>query len=346
MLEQEELKKGYVVVDTTIGEIIKKVNKEKAPNQHGYYDIVPIYEHEIDRSNLTAEEKIIQENNRWYKERTSEIRLYEDAISALVSKSMYDELSAGTKEFLPDKIHERIMNTKFRSVLEFMERSDGTVYLEIFDEIGEDGKRDYIESRDMNELNKELEKVNMNSSYTPGKPMYVWLERVVVGAYPYAIERIEENINKAIKRLIRTELVYCLKNNMIIVPEEYLSKGREGIKEWQELKRSNSKSNSMEKRMLKQIFADKREFAYKAMAKVIDQVGYSHNWSVPSLTVDGRWNKTKMDKLITQIADTKDKQKFINMPNEELIKLFKEYWKGVLTKACEEIDMVKVEEEK
>lgn len=344
MAEQKELDKGYVVVDTTIGEIIKKVNEKKSPNQHGYYDIVPLYEHEIDRSNLTEEDKAVQLENRWYVERKSEIRLYEDLLYTLVSDSAYEELANGIKENLADNIYKQVIDTKVRSIARLEKRDDDTTYVNVFDEIGEQITHQYIESTDIKEFEKELEGVKSNGSYVTGKPKYVWLEKFMVGAYPYMVERIEKNLGKLVNRFIRKELTYCMKNGTIIVPDEYLQKGKEGIAEWQELKRSNNKSNSMEKRMLKQVFRDRREFAYKVMAKIVDQISSSHTWTLPSLTVDGRWNVTKMNKLITQIADTKDKQKFLDMTNEELVKLFKEYWKDVLTKACEEIDKLEIEE--
>ena len=145
---------------------------------------------------------------------------------------------------------------------------------------------------------------------------------------------------------MRNELTYCIKSDKVIVPEEYLAKGKEGIDEWRQIKQSGNKNNSIEKKMLKQVVADKKKFAYQTMWQILDKIaGTKHDWSVPSLEVDGRYNKTRTGKLVTQILNTRYKQGLIDMSEEDIINKFKDYWKEILMEAYNNIDKMEIKKE-
>ena len=127
------------------------------------------------------------------------------------------------------------------------------------------------------------------------------------------VDDLENKIKNQIKKFIRNNLSYCIKKGEVIVPEEYLNRGKEGIDEWRQLKASNNKSNSMEKKLLKQIYADKKFYQYNTMSQIVDRIASSQSWSIPHIEVDGRFNKQRTFKLINQILGDKSRQEIMNM---------------------------------
>ena len=177
---------------------------------------------------------------------------------------------------------------------------------------------------------------------------YILLECVSVQAYAYWGQKLTENVKRYIKRVIREDLTYCLKKDKVVIPDEYLDKGKEGIEEWRTIQSGKNKNNSMEKRMLQQVFKDKKTTAYGISSLIMDTLTTNmseHDWSIPNVQIDGRWNQTRMRKFITKRVDTTNRQKFLNMSDEEIIKVFKEYWKTKLMDAYKAIDELDVKEE-
>ena len=201
----------------------------------------------------------------------------------------------------------------------------------------EDGCKENIE--DEKEFDKTI-KGYTRKSYRDNENIY--LENIRYTAYTGHFDDLENKIKKQIKKFIRNNLSYCIKKGKIIIPEEYLNKGKEGIKEWRQLKASNNKSNSIEKKLLKQIYADKKLYQYNTMSQIEDKIAQSQSWVMPHIEVDGRFNKQRTFKLINQILGDKSKREIMNMEEEEIVKAFKEYWKEILKKKYEEVDKMEI----
>lgn len=334
-MEEKNITK-YVAYEAPLKDFIKMADE----NSHRY-DRHILYEYKANRPDMTPEQIEIQNKNRWYANRSMDIQLSSDLLYEMAKEEAYDTISKGCKNNIPKTIFNNVLDTNIRAVVTIKQYTDDASGVEIDVEAGEQkALGTYI--YDIKELEKELKGVKRKDSFmTEDKTVY--LDNLNIGMYSYAFERIGETITKMINKVMRENFTYCMKNGVVIVPEEYLAKGKDGIEEWRSIKSANNKSNSMEKRMIKQVFAEKRQFATKCMIQIIDKVvSVNHNWSLPCVTVDGRWNMTKINKLVTKIANTKNKQKFIDMPDEEIIEKFKKYWKKELMDIYDEIDTMEV----
>ena len=200
-------------------------------------------------------------------------------------------------------------------------------------------------STDIKEFEEKLDKYDV-SSYSSGKDMYVHYEHISVSVATYYYRNdLDKRIKKAVNRYMRERLTYCLKKGRLIVSDDYLDKGEKGIKEWQELKSSQNKNNSIEKKLITQTVREKKRFAFscaRATEGKIANVGTS--WSIPRLTVDGCWNVGKNEKLVAEIFNTKDKNFMMTIENEEILRKVKSHWKHELEKAINEVDNLKLED--
>ena len=89
----------------------------------------------------------------------------------------------------------------------------------------------------------------------------------------------------------------------------------------------------------------KKQYAYDSVCRVMDKVisaSDSYDWTIPRLMIDGKYNKQRTQKLAAKILDTKDKQKLIEMSEQEIIDKAKEYWKQKLMSAYNEVDKLEV----
>lgn len=327
----------YVICERTIKELIDLVK-----NNADRYGKIKLYEHKVDIGNISEEQERIQRSNRWQAEQGTDIRLYEAQLYELVQKLGYEEIIGGCKENLSQAIYDDVLKTKIRAVSWVCDRGGGLSYVSSNIEIGDQHDTNSVYSKNVKEFEEQLKGVAYHNSFAK-EGENILLERFDVSVYSYAFNEMEQHISKLIKKFIRNELTYCIKANKIIIPDEYIAKGQEGIKGWREIKSSNNKNNSMEKRMLKQVFADKKALASRSMDQIISKISnMPGDWSIPSITVDGRWNQTKINKLITKLADTKDRQKFIDLPEDKMIEKFKDYWKDRLMEIYKEIDELEV----
>lgn len=332
-------KKNYVVYEDTLENISKLTNTSGA-----YYSSITLYQHKIDRSNLSPEQQVLQAQGSWYKEQRSNVRFTDEMLSKLIDKIAYEKVLGGCTENIYDVVYKEVMNTNFRSIAEVEEyEDDGEKKYRVFarEEV-EPEEGEY--TNDLTELEKTLEKIK-NTSYTKNETYY--LEEFEVYAYQYEVEKLPEIVGKLIKKFIRENLTYCLLKNKVIVPQEYLDKGREGIAEWREIKASKNKNNSMEKKMLKETYKQQKTYAYNVIEQIMwGAVKDGMNWSVPCLEIEGRFNRTKSSKLANQLLEGKNKQEIMLMKDEEFIQLFKDYWKDKLQEAIEAIDKFEVDVKK
>lgn len=336
-MEQKEKKKekGYVLCTHTI----KELKEKTAPLLS--YDRYTLYEKVIDRSDLPEEQQRLQLKNKWYTTVNQDLRLSDENIYHIVERNMYKEILNGCKENLESKVFDSVINAEIRLVAVMDEREDGSTYINIIFEKDKQPDTYYQNLEyltDLNEFEEKLKNAKKSISFSDIDDDYVWLEKVHAGTYQYNFDDMNNRITKMIKKFMRKNLTYCVKQGKIIVPDEYLEKGIIGIEEWRSLKSSNNKSNSMEKQILKQAFADKKRLAHRNMSSVISSLTRSSSWSVPVITVDGQWNQSKIDKLVTQVAGTKDRQKFMEKTDKEIFEEFKEYWKNKLMEKYNEID--------
>ena len=329
---------GYVVATKTLKEL-----EEWANNTTAQMAEKELFRCEIDRPDMSDEQKEIQKRASWQAHINTDIRIGHDTIYEKIEELAYNKINNGLREGLEKELYNSIMDTEIKCIVSPIKISDfdrvRTGY-----EFGTPKEKEYIYSEDLEEMKEKIADAKYNDSYFLKDGEYVYIESVVIRVYRYSFHEIHKDVEKLIKRFMRNEMTYCCKKDKIVVPEEYLAKGKEGIAQWREMKKNGSKSNSMEKRMIKQLFRDKREAAYFYLMKVTDTVAISHNWSLPCITIDGRWNRSKMDKLVTKLLNTKDQKAFMDISNEEMLSKTKDYWKGKLMEAYNAIDEITVEQ--
>lgn len=336
---------GYVLVEKTFKEIEAEVDGLNN------YDRKTLFEHRVDLGDISEEQKKIQDGNRWWTNETTDMRIMDGELYEYVKKVMYDKLSNGVRENVTADVFNTVMDTKLKTVASLINESSGFPRLVTQTYIGNDKDEEYARlTSDTNEVEDAMRRVKNRtySMHDEDSDKYILLECVTVQAYAYWGQKITENVKRYIKRLIREDLTYCLKKDKVIIPEEYLGKGKEGIEEWRTIQSGKNKNNSMEKRVLQQVFKDKKTKAYGISSLIMDTLTTNmgeHDWSIPNIQIDGRWNQTRMRKFITKRVDTTDRQKFLNMSDEDMIKAFKEYWKTKLMDAYKAIDELNVEEE-
>lgn len=337
------MRKRYVIYENTIKEIIRIADEKCDENSHSY----ELYNYEPDRTNLSEEQKRIQYQNSWQTKINMDLIFYNYGLEQEIEEAVFDVILSKSREDVYKTIYDRIMNSKMRACVDFVDTQKGFRHVQREIEMDFTPKHPEVEYvRDNKELEKIIEDVKIGPAFsTPGNENFVYIDKVSVMVYDYRTQRMAQDIPKLIKKMMKKHLTYCLKNGKSIVPDEYLDKGKTGIQEWQELKRSSNKNNSMEKRMLKQILRDKKTFAADCIYTATRAItAANQSWSIPSLEVEGRFNKSRVQKLVTNQFKDKTDVEIMNMSDEEILDMFKEYWKGVLMDAYKAVDACKVEE--
>ena len=342
-----EILNGYLLKEYTLAELQEMVKDKNS------WDKIKLIDYEVNNINdMTKEQQEIQRENRWCNEFNTDMRVREETIYKMVEDEGFKLVLGGYKDNIMDKLQSTIMNAKIRvvgSIVKYNRQEDNERVR--VDYVWSNGKRtddlvfdgEKVEchlSTDLEEFQTRLKNVNQKSTFSnTAERKDVLLEKFVVTLYPYAFKDMDATVNKVVKKFIRDELTYCLKLNKVIIPQEYLDKGKDGIKEWRDIKSSNNKNNSIEKRMLKQILKDTSPSASKAMLYVMNaSIGTNRDWHIPVLEVDGRYNTQKTMKLISKLINTKDKQTFLQMTEDDIVNKFKEYWKQTLMDAYNEVD--------
>lgn len=168
------------------------------------------------------------------------------------------------------------------------------------------------------------------------------IEEIKVCVPIYRFNTLDRKLEKLTKKAIKERLTYCLKNGMVIVPQEYLAKGERGIKEWQEHKRSHNANNSMEKRMLRKLLRDKKNLVH-TMLKQIARLAVEPNgdWTIPGLTVARLYNETCMKKLTSTLLKDKSEQTIIALTHDDIVDMCRDYWKRQLNDVIAKMDNFK-----
>lgn len=342
-------KKRYVLVEKSLYDLEKLVEEHK--NNYNF----DVYEHKVKRDEeLSEEQKTIQYSNKWNTNITNDIRANDNVLYDLVKEVGYKEILNGEKENIILKIQDKVMNSNVRGVIHVETNLNASTNENIkraWVEIEYGDRKEDVEYLDNEEeMNKDLQQVksdtwNYSKRDVNGNPAKEWvmLEDVRLNVYTYNYRGTFENVGKLVKKFIRNELTYCIKQGNVIIPQYYLDKGKEGIEEWRASKASKNKNNNMEKRMLRQMLRDKKHSILMQMRNLLWRFPTgqdTRDWSIPHLTIYGNGNKAMAQKLANQVLGKMTDQEILNMTAEDIDKAYKEYWKGVLNKAIEQLDDV------
>lgn len=329
--------RACVIMDTTLGEL-----QEIAKKSTDYR--TQLYEKKIDRSDLSPEQMKLQYINKWYAEQNCDVRFWRDGLEKTVEKNVYDEVLGGCKENLEKKIYTRIMNLDAKIIGTIHDRDSNTKSVSAEINLSyEEPKQSYEYYDKLEDFEEELKTVKRRTSFNSDTGDIIWLEDYTISIYTNSFKDIGEDIKKLIKKTIRNKLTYCIKSGKVIIPEEYLEKGKAGIEEWRQIKSSSNKNNSMEKRILKATYREKRLFATDNMRNIFRGITEKHNsWKIPSLEIDGRYNQQKISALITEVFKDKSRQEFMELSEEDIMNGMKEYWKNILMDAYNAVDAIEI----
>lgn len=339
MNEENKPTTRYIVVEKTIKELeelTKSSTRGWAPES--------IYHKKIDLGEISEEQKTLQTNSSWRSREDFNIRLNNNDMWTHLQKVIEEEIfNNNLREKISDVIFDKIMNTKIVATIGFHGRDNGRVDLNLETNIGEVYNDDYrVYINNMQEFEDKLKTVRREPFYSNNdKEALVMLEEFNVGVYPNEFSDASDNVKRLIKKYIKNDLVYCVKQDKLIVPEEYISKGEKGIKDWQETKRSGNKNNSIEKKMLKDLYREKKRTAHRILYLTTVQIVKNespYRWDIPNLQIDGLYNSSRIDKLVLEILGIKNRNDMLNVTEEDMKKKFKEYWKEEMKKACDRLD--------
>lgn len=334
-MEQETPKvKQYVIYEDTLGNTLTKMESQ---------DQTILYEYEAKKKELTKEQEYIQRDNTWRAKQSQSVNISQYDLKNITEKTTDETFMGGYDGDIVKKVSEDILSKK---VVVFVTVGEESV--SIITDVGEKEKRNYV--YDTKELEGKLDNLKLDASFyrhdaEKPKVNFESLKLTIGGMYYYHKQDFVNKIPKMAKAFIRSKYTYCTKNGKNIVPKEYLDKGEKGVAEWQQLKKSSNKNNSIEKRLITQTVREKRNFAFACAREVECKIGsVGSSWSIPRLTVDGCWNAGKNTKLVSQLFSTKDKNAMMTIENEEVLRKVKNHWKFELEKAINEIDKLKLED--
>ena len=332
--------KACVVLRTTLQEL-----KEISGDGSEYRE--SIYRKDFDRTKeLSPEHMRIQATNSWYAKRTSDIRIWGDDLERLVKDDIYREVIGGYNGQLADKVFDDVMTQELRVVGIIHEINEDNKSVQATIEVGTETNPDMQYLDKLEDFEEELEGVKQKASFSGTAGDIVWLESFSVEVYTWKFRDIDAEVKKFIKKIIRNELTYCLKKGKVIIPKEYLSKGRDGIIEWRNLKSSSNKNNSMEKRIIKQTYRDKKRFAMNNMGNILNAItDPNHSWKIPSLAIEGRYNQQKMSALFSYVFKDVSKQEFLEMSEEAIVNKMKYHWKKILMDSFKAVEATEIKRE-
>ena len=346
-MEKINNKNRYLLVENTVEELVDICNNANTRWNEDFYT------YDVAHEGLSVEQLTYQAEKSWDTTVSNTMRWVEDKMYDTIGRFMYEEIANGVKENLQAKVKEDVLKSKIKTVLVIEDRPDGfnNAYIDFIYEDGLEQTDDLI--YDEAKMAEDIKRVKRKQySYNrDDEEMFVYIEKVQASIYAYTWRDAKTLLDKLIKKFVRENLTYCIKQNKIIVPEEYLAKGKAGIEEWRGLKASKNKNNNMEKRMLRSMIREKKISNLEQMRTLVWRFPRGvetneYDWNVPNLSIYGSGNKAMCHRLMTKILGKKTDQELLNMTKEDVDKVYKEYWKGVLKKAIEQIEGVETYEKK
>ena len=341
----EEPKTKYVIYETTLKEL-----GEFAKLGNTWQD--NLYTYEIKYDNMSEDQKDIQLRNKWNATVSDSIRFNPDRVMDNMQATAYYELENGTRENLEEIIKQKTMDMKVRVCILKGNEKDGEYNVYAETEFGGEKSGDtYIrDEKVMEELLRGAKRRGYSFGPREDKEDYVLIENVEVTSYVYSFRDLNDKIDKLTKKFMKESLTYCIKQNKVIIPEEYIAKGIPGIEEWRGIKASKNKNNNMEKRMLRDMIKKKKESILLQMQRLVWHFPKAQNdagtldWTIPYLYIYSSGNKACCKKLVNKIIGEKTDAELLNMTEEEIDRAFKNYWKEVLQRAIRQIDNVETYE--
>lgn len=345
---ENETRKKTRLIEKTIREIKEEYDKEQR-DRHGTTNL---FDYKTDLSWLTEEQKDRQNKAYFHrKEASASIQLSEDFLYRTIREIAYQKIQEKFDGDFEEEILNRVLDKKVTCDLYITYKNNKIKKLcmdtntSFRSPLSLDETSEYYEDtsiEDIKRIFKEMPRLSTNYSSMEYDELYI--ESLCVEVYNWSLGDIRNKIKKQIQKFVRKELTYCLKNGKIIIPEEYAERGERGVIDWREYKKSKNKNNSMEKRIIKETYQAKKKRAEKIMCSVLyGGMQAKVDWSMPFLTIDGLGNKARVNKLINMILDCKDKQNILNMSDEEMTRLIKEYWIGELERAVNDIKQKEIE---
>ena len=307
----------YIVAEPTIAEL----------SEHDGHKT--IYTHVCPHREWSEEKKRLQADRKWVAQQSRNLYLSKDMIKDIAASTVRELVASGYRDELFPKAVQEVMDAKTYAVLDLVNGAT-PAQNNIFAELT--AKEPADTSRDMDELTAKLDSWTEIQSWKNDQE--IDLESIELRSYrPYHIR--PEIIPNIVKSAIRNELTYCLKNGKSIVPDEYLQKGTVGIEEWQSYKRSRCKNNSMEKRVLRTALREKKA----RLANIFQWMSAqcvtcpNQNWTIPTIAVDGRYNKQKMSKGVTAMLKDKTDIEIMSLTDDDMKKLVIAYYQEIFSRA-------------
>lgn len=339
-MEEKQIK--YILFKAPLGDLQDMCIK--AQNM-GEYNMV-VYDHKIDRSYLSPEQQVIQQDNKWSANTGGQVYTSTEHITEAIKQIVYNNLNELGKENLQDEIYNKI---KSANVIVSASINNSMSDIHITTDIEPCIEEGYEYSTDVEEFERRAVDVCHKGVYRPYNRVEdatIYIEEVKVDIPTYRYVEILDELLTLTKKFIRENLTYCTKDGKFNVPEEYIARGKEGIDEWRSQKKTANKNNSIEKQILRDVIHNKKKFALDKLDAIMFKIAATNSdWSIPTIEIEGRYNHTKAKKLLTKLFEGKSKQDIIDITEEEIIKLIKEYWKEKLMDAYKAVDKIRFEEE-
>lgn len=192
-----------------------------------------------------------------------------------------------------------------------------------------------------------LEEFKENHDKLRGQPQSTDVIEIYTRGY-WQSEGILGKLPKMIKKQLNTWYKYCLKKDKIIVPDEYLEK-ENGIQEYQNIKRSNNKNNSMEKTMMREMVRNKKDDFVCAIESVTHQLFnsyYTDRYSLIHFTMEGNYNQGIKKSTVNKIFDMKhmSDEKLLNYSTEEMKEKIVEFFKEDLQELMDKLENTSLEQ--
>lgn len=289
-----------------------------------------LYRYNIDRSNLTAEEQIQQRNCSWQTRQNGRVHFSTDEELKIINQVIDKVVASKYAGDLYAKILEEVYKTKmFLCVsLNVNEENIGGLYVETYHDYSSKDKYTdgdiVLTHGKTDEFEKEVRDVKAKGGYGDNPPL-VYIEEVSITYDTYSCRTVQD-IPSRIKKLIKSKLVYCVKNGKLIVPEKYLDKGMAGIEEWQSIKRAGNKNNSVEKRLLRDCLRKRKVYVNDCLHRVCREIIMDQDWSMPTLTVNGMYNQGYMKKCVTHLLKGKTDNQIMQLTDDDILDMTRQYW--------------------
>ncbi len=330
----------YVLVEKTLKEL-----KDYGDVGWGGQEL---YRYNIDRSNLTEAELVQQRNCSWQTRQNGRAHFTTDDEVNIINNAIDKVIASKYTGKLYDKVLEEVYKTKlyFCASLAYNQDSLGNIYIETHND---NSKKDKYTNENIvlthgkvDEFEERVKDMQVRGGYGDNAPK-VYVEEVSITYDSYSCHTVQD-IPYRIKKLIKEKLVYCLKDGKLIVPDKYLDKGTSGIEEWQTIKRSNNKNNSMEKKLIRDCLRNKKVYVNACLNTVCRAIIRDQDWSMPTLSVNGMYNQAYMKKCVTHLLDGKDNKQIASLTDEEILQMVKKFWLDKINQTVIKIQSVTVDD--